>query len=119
MKVGENLRKIRELKGYSQEYMAKTLDTSQRNYSRIEKNEVELTLNKLSKISSILKVTPQQIMGFDDQIIFNNQGAAYGATNQTNYNFSDEERKQYLSQIDHLKGEVLFLRNQLEKALNS
>ena len=118
MEIGENIRKIRELKGYSQEYVANALEISQRTYSRIEANEVELGLYKLTKISQLLEVTPQQIMGFDEKIIFNNKGAAYGATHQTNYTFSDEERKQYLSQISHLKEEVLFLRTQLKELLS-
>jgi len=61
MEVGQNIRKIRELKGYSQEYVANALEISQRNYSHIEKNEIELNLSKLSKISEILEVSPQQI----------------------------------------------------------
>tara|TARA_R110002072_G_scaffold20967_6_gene75458 strand:- start:2701 stop:3075 length:375 start_codon:yes stop_codon:yes gene_type:complete len=114
MKVGQNIRKIRELKGYSQEYVAGAMDISQRNYSRIEKNEIELNLSKLSKISEILEVSPQQILGFDEKFFFSNCKNAYGATNQTNYAYSEKEREQYENQINHLKGEVLFLRNQLE-----
>ena len=42
-----NIRKIRELKGFSQDYMAQQLSISQRQYSRIEKNETEIALSKL------------------------------------------------------------------------
>jgi len=47
MEIGQNIRKIRELKGYTQEYIAKELEINQRNYSRIENNELELSLNRL------------------------------------------------------------------------
>ncbi|MFT6166127.1 MAG: transcriptional regulator with XRE-family HTH domain [Vicingaceae bacterium] len=117
MKVGVNLRKVRELKGFTQEYMASELEISQRNYSRLEKDEVELTLSRLSKISEILEVTPSQILGFDEKFFFSNCDNAYGATNQNNYSFSEKEREQYESQINHLNGEVVFLRNQLEELI--
>ena len=85
--IGETLRKIRELKGYSQEYIASALEISQRNYSRIEKNEVDINLGKLFKISKILEVTPQQIMGFDEQFIFSNCTNAFGI-NENYYAFA-------------------------------
>lgn len=117
MEIGENLRKIRELKGYSQDYMAQALEISQRNYCRIEKNEIELSLSKLDRISKILEVTPQQIMGFDDKFIFSNCTNAF-ASNQNYYACSEQEKEQYQSQIDHLKGEVMYLRAQLESVLS-
>ncbi len=116
MDIGDNLRKIRELKGYSQDYMAKALEISQRNYCRIEKNEIELSLSKLNKISEILEVTPQQVMGFDDRFIFSNCTNAF-ASNQNYYACSEQEKEQYQAQIDHLKGEVMYLRTQLENVL--
>lgn len=114
MEIGHKIRKIRELKGYSQEYMANQLELSQRSYSRIESNGVDLTLSKLQKISKVLEVSVQKILGFDESFIFSNCENAYGASNQTNYQYSEKEREQYQSQIDHLKGEVIFLRSQLE-----
>ncbi len=113
MDIGQNLRKIRELKGFTQEYIAKALEISQRNYSRIEQNEVELTFSKLDKISKILEVTPQQILGFDEKIIFQHCTNAFGF-NENYYACSEQEKQQYLQQIEHLKGEIIFLRNQVE-----
>lgn len=113
MKIGKNLRKIRELKGYSQEYVAKALDISQRNYCRIEKDEGELNLSRLTEISTILEVTPQQIMGFDERFIFENCTNAFGI-NENYYACSEQEKEQYKAQIHHLEAEILFLRNQVE-----
>lgn len=117
MDIGLNIRKIRELKGYSQDFMAQQLEISQRQYSRFEKNETEITLSKLEKISEILEVTSQQLMGFDEKFIFQNQGAVFGATTQTNYAFSEKEREQYEKRINHLESEILFLRTQMEMVL--
>jgi transcriptional regulator with XRE-family HTH domain len=117
MDIGNNIRKVRELKGYSQEYIASAMGISQRQYSRLEKNETELTLSKLISIADILEATPQQLMGFDEKFIFQNCDNAYGANNQNNYAFSEKERENYEKQIDHLKGEIVFLRTQLESTL--
>ena len=89
MDIGLNIKKIRELKGYSQDYMANQLAISQRQFSRIEKNEVDLNLSRLNDISKLLEVTPSQILGFDEKFIFQNcEQASAITTNQNYYAFS-------------------------------
>lgn len=90
-KVGDKIRKIRELKGYSQENMADMLEMSQRNYARFESNDADIKLSSLGRISQILEVSMEQILGFDEKILFQNCRNAYGAINQTNYNYPMEE----------------------------
>jgi len=114
MDIGTNIRKVRELKGYSQDFMAHKLDISQRQYSRIENNESEINISKLEIISEILEVTPQQLLGFDEKFIFQNCDTAFG-NNQNYYAYSEKERELYEKQIIHLKEEILFLRNQLSE----
>ncbi|MGB0254704.1 MAG: helix-turn-helix domain-containing protein [Flavobacteriaceae bacterium] len=46
----QNIRKIRELKGYSQQYVAIALNISQRQYSRLENNEVDIKISILKKL---------------------------------------------------------------------
>jgi len=115
MNIGTNIRKVRDLKGFSQEFMANRLTISQRQYSRIENNETELTLSKLETISDVLEVSIEQLLGFDDQHIFNNNNQQGGnAASVLIQSFSEKEREQYEKRICHLEGEILFLRNQLE-----
>jgi len=113
MNIGTNIRKIRELKGFSQDYMANQLKISQRQYCRIEKDETELTLSKLDSIGAILEVTTVQLLGFDEKLIFQNCENAFG-TNQNYYAYSEKERALFEKRIAHLEGEIIFLRNQLE-----
>ena len=110
MEIGQNIRKIRELKGFSQEFMSKKLDISQRQYSRIENGETEVTVTRLQDISTLLDVTPQQLLGFDEKFIFKNCENAFGGVHQNYYAFSEKEREQYEKRIAHLEGEILFLR---------
>ena len=114
MNIGLNIRKVREIKGFSQEYMANELEISQRHYSRFEQNETELSVNKLNQIASILGVTGQQLLGFDERFIFQNCETAFG-NNQNYYAFSDKERELYETRINHLESEVTFLRTMVEK----
>ena len=41
-KLGQKIRMVRELKGFSQEYMAHALGLSQRGYSKLERDETKL-----------------------------------------------------------------------------
>ncbi|GAB4253009.1 MAG: hypothetical protein Kow0079_08220 [Vicingaceae bacterium] len=72
LKTNENIRKIRELKNISQEFVANELGITTRAYSKIETGETQLTINRLDKICKILNVSPQELLGFDSALIFNN-----------------------------------------------
>lgn len=68
--IGEKIRKIRNLRGYSQEYMGARLKMSQNNYSRIELDQINLTLNTLTEIASVLDIGVQEIMSFNETNLF-------------------------------------------------
>lgn len=117
MDIGYKIRKIRELKGYSQEFLASQLEISQRQLSRIENNDTDLSLSKLETISNILEVTLNQLLGFDEKFIFQHCENAFG-NNQNYYAFSDKERDLYEKRISHLEKEITYLRTQLENIIN-
>lgn len=71
MKVGNNIRKLRELRNYTQQYMAGELGISLSGYGKIERNETDVSLGRLSQIAAILGVDVQGILRFDDKHIFN------------------------------------------------
>jgi transcriptional regulator with XRE-family HTH domain len=56
--VGEKIRLQRLAKKYSQEYMAFMLDISQAAYSKIERDETELTIQRIFDIGEILEINP-------------------------------------------------------------
>ena len=49
------IKRIREQKGYTQDYMAVELGISQASYARIESEESKLTVDRLLEISAILE----------------------------------------------------------------
>lgn len=53
----EKIKAIRTKKGYSHEYMGHMLNISQVAYSKIEKGETKLSVDRLYKIAEILEVS--------------------------------------------------------------
>ena len=60
--VGEKIRIQRLTKKYSQEYMAFMLEISQAAYSKIERDETELTIQRIFDIGEILEINPYTLL---------------------------------------------------------
>lgn len=65
--IGNNavLQKIHELRlerKYSQEYVAGQLGISQNAYSKLERGDTNLSLNRLGEIANIFNVKPEDIL---------------------------------------------------------
>ena len=63
--VAGNIRKIREFRNYTQDYLAAKLGISQNAYSKIELGYSKLTLERLFQIAAILEVEVMQVISFD------------------------------------------------------
>ena len=103
------LKNLRELKNFTQEYMAQQLGLTTRAYSKIETGETQLTINRLNEISKILNVDPIEALGFDHQNIFNNC-TQEGNIGINHINLPDKLIEQYEKRIQQLESEVIFLR---------
>ena len=79
-KIGFNIRKIRESKGFSQDYMANVLDISQASYARLENEDTKVTVERLSKIAEILNTNIIDFFDADRVTIQsqNNYEGSYG-----------------------------------------
>ena len=69
--IGYKIKNIRELKNFTQEYMAEKLDISQAAYSKMEKGDTKISQDKLNKIAEILEVNPDDITDFDNKKFLN------------------------------------------------
>lgn len=105
MDLGENIKKFRELKNVTRESMASELDMSLSGYSKIERNEVDLTISKIQKIAEILKVDISQILNFDVSQIFNVsnnnvvQGLGAKAENM-HFHGEDDYKEKYIKMLE-------------------
>ncbi len=114
--IGSKIRKIRELKGLSQEYMSSRLSISQRSYSKLEREEIKLDWQRINEIATILEMDPIDLVSFDDSLVFHNctqSGKAHTIYNQ----YPEELKQQYEQRIAHLEEEIVFLREQLARRI--
>jgi transcriptional regulator with XRE-family HTH domain len=103
------IKQIRELKNFTQEYVAQKLGLSTRAYSKIETGETQLTINRLNEISAILGVGPIEVLGFDDKQVFNNcKQDGYIGINHIN--IPDKLVQQYEETIQALKEQIQLLK---------
>jgi transcriptional regulator with XRE-family HTH domain len=80
--TGEKIKVLRNVKGYTQEYMAKNLELSQKVYSMIENDEKEPTPIIMQKIATIFNVTPEFIQNFSPAVVFNNNNCTGNIINE-------------------------------------
>lgn len=117
MEIGTKIRKVRELKGFSQENMAEELGMSINGYGKIERNEVNLGYDKLLRIAQILDVNIEAIVGFDDKVAFNNFNNKV-EWQVGNYNMPAELKQLYEDKIELLKDKIKYLQSQLDYYTN-
>lgn len=65
-----NIRRIRELRGLCQSYVAQQLGICNKTYSRIENGITDITFSRLMMIAEILDVSVTDIIDFNPEIWF-------------------------------------------------
>jgi transcriptional regulator with XRE-family HTH domain len=68
--IGRKISRIRELRDMKQEFLAHALGVSQQTISNIENSET-VEEETLQKIAEVLGVTPQSILNFSEEAVFN------------------------------------------------
>ncbi len=71
MSIGNKVKKLRELRNYTQEYMADRLGMSLTGYGKIERDEVDIPYKRLEQLSEALGVKTVDILNFDEKVILN------------------------------------------------
>lgn len=79
--IGEHIRKLRELRNYTQQYMAEQLSLSTVQYGKLEHAE-DINTKYLFKIADILETSVEKILNFDGEQYFeihnNKEANTYG-----------------------------------------
>ncbi|MBK8241872.1 MAG: helix-turn-helix transcriptional regulator [Saprospiraceae bacterium] len=114
MSLGTKIRKIRELKGYSQENMAHALEMSQAGYGKIERDEVNITYDKLMKIAEVLETQIENIINFDEKTVITNFNPKIHQQIGSYY-YSSEMKELYQAQIKLLEEKVKFLEDKIKQ----
>lgn len=124
MKIGDKIKRIRDIKGLKQEEVAEMLNITPQAYSKVERNETKLDTARLEEIAKIFKMSVEEIQQFDEKnLFFNNLQECKDSitiNNITNHYNNDQTVVDSLLQqqkelISVLKDEIQFLRKQLEQ----
>ena len=116
MYVGHKIKRYREEKGIKQEEVARELGISQKQYSLIESNQTQLTVERLLHISKVIK-TPAEELISDNSFIQNNYNNKENKAAQNFYETKDKELLEILKEeIKFLKQQILIKDEQIKKS---
>jgi len=118
MNVVDNIRTIRKNKGISHEAMAFNLGISQTAYTKIEKAETKLTVERLQKIAEILDVKLGDLLELEPQSfhqeIHNNESVT-AISHQRVEHLYQENREVYEKLLASKEEQIALLKSLLEK----
>jgi len=83
---GHNVKRIREILGIKQDALAMELGLSQQAVSALEQKEA-LDKDMLEKVAKALKVSPEAIKNFNEEIAINVVGNSYHDNSTSNVNY--------------------------------
>ncbi len=92
--LGFKIKKVRELKNLTQEHVAEQMGMTTSGYSRIERGEVKISLDRLQQVAQVLGVQPNDLTNFDENVFFTN----YGTANDNSFSYSAD--KELLQQVE-------------------
>jgi len=117
MEIGIKVKKLRELRNFTQEYMAKHLDMTTSGYGKIERDESEVSYQRLEKIAEVLGIKVEDIINFNEKLVFNVMHNQTGITNGyvVNNGISSDEKSLYEQMIAQLKEENAYLKSIIDK----
>lgn len=67
MNIAENLKKIREQRGYQQKQVALEIGIGTTNYNRVENGQREASIEVLDKLANFYGITIDEIVHFEDK----------------------------------------------------
>ena len=117
MNVGKNVKKLRELKNFTQQYMAERLQVSQKTYSNIEAAGNNVTVEVIGKIAHVLDVTIHTVLELNLDAIFNSAYQEGGLSSLNTVSPNNDVQEKEAAQLQNLIDEKNSRITQLESAL--
>lgn len=122
LEIGNNIRRIREIKNYTQEAVAERVGMSVSAYGDIERGKSDVNFTRLGEIAEALEVKPEEIVTFGS-VTYNNtiNDGQHGINNQgtVNNNIPENmmllERAVFDKMMKDKDEEIAFLRGLVGK----
>lgn len=112
--IGQKIKRIREIRNLTQDYMASKLNITQAAYSSIESGKTKIDDNKLKSIAQILDVDEDIIKNFDDKVIFNSCVQS-GYINTNHINPIEKIQELYDKLLKEKDSKIALLENMLKQ----
>ena len=119
--IGSKIKRIREMRGITQEEIAEDLNLTAQAYGRMERGETSISAERLGKIAEKLGVNTDEIMRYDENkfIISGNSNNGEASESNLQFNLNIYERDQTIEvlkdTITNQQEQIKFLQNQVEK----
>jgi transcriptional regulator with XRE-family HTH domain len=110
--IGDKIKKLRELKGYKQEFVADKLSISQQSYSNLESGKIDVAFSKIEQIAELFGMRLEDMVSFDEKVVFNLNAQHTNAFNLgaiQNNNFPQELKQLYEDKIKLLEEKIAWL----------
>ncbi|EKT4549077.1 Helix-turn-helix domain protein [Flavobacterium psychrophilum] len=118
MNLSDKIKRIRTIKGLSQEEMSQKMNISQKAYSNLENSKTKIDDERLNQIATLFEMEPQDIRLFDEkQVFYYCTQSGYINTLNNNESF-ENERKIYNQTIASLEKDKEQLNKENERLLN-
>ena len=79
--IEEKIKNLREIKNFTQEFMAEKLGITQAAYSKLESGNTKIRYSKIEEISNIFGIKVEELLSFDSQKYFNSFNNVKGSNN--------------------------------------
>jgi transcriptional regulator with XRE-family HTH domain len=100
MKIGQKIRKIRQLRGMQQKDVAYALGIDQSIISKMENDKEDISMDMLEQLANAFGVEPTDILTFDDKIVIKIKDQQGGTSNGVTINtMSDKMQSLYEERV--------------------
>ena len=105
-KIGDRIRKFRQLAGLNQEFVAEEIGMSGGNFGKIERGEIDINTDYLEKLAKLFKISVRDF--FDDRTILSisEKNQNYGFASQTDVDNLTELVKKLALEIEKLHEKI-------------
>jgi len=118
------IKRLRDNKGWSQDYMAEVLGMSQPAYSKLESGHTKLTFDKASQLAKVFEIEPEYFFSSDATYIHYGKDNSFGPVQNNTINYIDDNQRVLFEKLIHdkeqriedLQNQISFLKGELSSA---
>jgi transcriptional regulator with XRE-family HTH domain len=102
-KVGDRIRKYRQLAGLNQEYVAEEIGMSGGNFGKIERGEIDINTDYLYKLSKLFKIPVSEFFEEKPVSIVHDKNVPYGYATKADLETLTDIVKKLATEVEKLR----------------